>query len=150
MARRRCLYCGGWYQPDARTAQLQIQKACRREGCRKARKQAANLAWRRANPKWREGRKEKEREQAKGHRDYWRQWRASHPQYRERERERVRLRRLRVAKEDAIRRDPVGHLEGLRGLGSVAKEDAMGARLDGIVAYLEVWGGVAKPNDMDL
>jgi hypothetical protein len=147
MIRRLCLYCGRWYRPDVRTAQLQVQKACRRKECGKARKQAADRAWRRNNPKSREVR-EQEREWAKKHRDYWRRWRANHGAYRERERERVGLRRLRVAKEDAIRRDPVGYLEGIRSLGSVAKEDAIGERLDGIVDYLEACSGVAKANDM--
>ena len=48
----------------------------------------------------------------------------------------MRLRRARVAKQDAIRRDPVGYLQGLRGVGFVAKQDAI-ARLDGIVDYLQ-------------
>ena len=140
---KRCVFCGDAFTPDPRT---QHQIACAKPACRKKRKRQADAIWRRNNRDWFEGRRSKFRQWAAAYPDYWRKSRASRPDYREREKERMRLRRARVAKQDAIRRDPVEYLQGLRLVGCVAKQDAM-VRLDGIVDYLEAWV-VAKPNDM--
>ena len=140
---KRCAFCGDAFTPDPRT---QHQIACAKPACRKERKRQADVTWRRNNRAWFEGRRPKIRQWAQAYPDYWRNNRASRPEYREREKERMRLRRARVAKQDAIRRDPVGYLEGLKGPRRVAKQDAM-ARLDEVVAYLQAWA-VAKPNDM--
>lgn len=86
-----------------------------------------------------------------GYPAYWRKYRAAHPEYRARERERMLLYRvLSVAKQDVIRANPVEYLRGMRCFGAktVAKQDAIALRLDGVVEYLLVLGGVAKPNDM--
>jgi len=40
------------------------------------------------------------------------------------------------AKQDAIRQNPVGYLEGLRAGPLFAKQDAMGRPIDGILTYL--------------
>lgn len=140
---KRCVFCGDAFTPNPRT---QHQIACVKPACRKKRKRQADATWRRNNRDWFEGRRAKVRQWAQAYPDYWRKSRASRPQYREREKERMRQRRARVAKQDAIRRNPVGYLEGLRGLRRVAKQDAI-VRLDGIVDYLEAWA-VAKPNAM--
>lgn len=146
MPEKPCVYCGRWFEPDPRT---EFPKACPRENCRKARKREADREWRRKNPGRADaGRLGKVRRWAKGYPGYWRQYRAGHPEYRARERERMRGRRVRVAKQDEIRQNPVGYLTSIRGPGNVAKQDEIGRQVDGIVEYLEAWARVAKPNDM--
>jgi len=146
MRNPRCAYCGLEFeaQPNVR----KIQKACGRPECRRARKRAADRAWRRKNRGWFEGRREKVRKWAAGYPDYWQQWRAAHPEYRGREKARMRSRRARVAKQDECLLDPVGYLEGVRVLARVAKQDEWTA-FDGIIDYLEACA-VAKPNAMAL
>lgn len=139
-----CAFCGVAFTPNPRT---EHQISCTKPACRKKRKQQANATWRRNNPGGFDERRAKVCQWAEAYPDYWRKSRASRPKYRQREKERMRLRRARVAKQDAIRRDPVGYLQGLRGVGFVAKQDAI-ARLDGIVDYLQFLA-VAKPNDID-
>jgi len=149
MASKRCAYCGALYRPHPRTAA--VQKACRRSACRKARKREADRQWRRNNPGWSSSRQAKVRQWAKDYPGYWSCWRACHPAYRARERLRMsRKRAVRVAKQDAIRQDPVGYLAELRSLPrqSVAKQDAIGSQIDGILDFLAAGARVAKPNDM--
>lgn len=59
---KKCLYCGKYFVPDRRVGSR--QKACHREGCKKARKQAAQKNWCKKNPEYFKG-------------DYWRvkEWR---------------------------------------------------------------------------
>jgi hypothetical protein len=45
---KRCLFCGQYFTPDYRVKDR--QKACRRPGCRKARKKAAQENWMTKNP----------------------------------------------------------------------------------------------------
>lgn len=145
MSQPRCAYCGREFEP--RPNVRRVQKACGRTECRRERKREADRGWRRKNRGWFEGRRGKVRQWAAGYPDYWQKWRREHPGYRERERARMRLKRGRVAKQDAIRRDPVGYLEGVRALGRVAKQDEW-ILLDGLVDYLEAYA-VAKPNAME-
>ena len=56
--------------------------------------------------------------------------------------------RLVFAKQDAIRRDPVGYLEGLRGPGMFAKQDAIAKPVDGILTFLAAREVFAKPKDI--
>lgn len=149
MASKRCAYCGALYRPHPRTAA--VQKACRRSACRKARKREADRRWRRDNPGWSSGRAPKVCQWAGNYPGYWRSWRACHPAYRARERLRMSRRRaVGVAKQDAIRQDPVGYLAKLRSLArqSVAKQDAIGPQIDGILDFLAAGARVAKPNAM--
>jgi hypothetical protein len=53
------------------------------------------------------------------------------------------------AKQDAIRSDPVGYLEGLRGPGMFAKQDAMARPVDGILTFLAAREVFAKPKTID-
>lgn len=150
MAMKHCEICGERFTPDARTRGF--QKTCAQASCRRARKRRADQAWRAKNPGYSAGRAGKTRTWARGYPDYWRQYRAAHPDYVERNRkqsrERIRRSRLVFAKQDAIRRDPVGYLEGLRPRPLFAKQDAMAASLDGILVYLAAREAFAKPNDM--
>lgn len=52
--RKKCLFCGRFFLPDRRVKER--QKACFREGCRKARKQKAQREWVGKNPGYFEGR----------------------------------------------------------------------------------------------
>lgn len=47
---RRCVFCGRYYVPDARTSR--VQKACSRPACAKARKQSAQAVWLSKNPNY--------------------------------------------------------------------------------------------------
>lgn len=146
--RKRCRICGAWYWPDARTAGL--QKACEEPACRRERKRRADARWRSSNPGYRDP--AKVRRWAAEYPDYWRAWRAAHPDYVERNREQTRKRlevsRLVFAKQDAINRDPVEYLEGLRGPGMFAKQDAMAGPVDGILTFLVQREVFAKPKGM--
>ena len=51
---KRCLYCGRWFTPDARVGKR--QKACRRDACRKARRQHSQSVWSEKNPGYFRGR----------------------------------------------------------------------------------------------
>lgn len=147
MDRKRCLYCGDWYAPDPRTAALQM--ACPKKACRRQRKRMADRQWRQRNPDWFAARQAKVRLWARNYPHYWKCYRASHPAYRLKERRRMgRQRVLRVAKQDAIRQNPVGYLDDIRSLPikTVAKQDAIGSQIDGILDYLIAGAHVAKPN----
>lgn len=149
MAKTRCIVCGTWFPPNPRT--VETQKVCFDPACRKERKRRADESWRERNPDWSAGRVSKVRDWNAQYPDYWRKYRAGHQEYRQREQERMRCNRvLSVAKQDAIRTNPVGYLRDIRHSGSktVAKQDAIAFRLDGVLDYLTICAAVAKPNDM--
>lgn len=150
MTTRRCMICGEAFVPDARTRRF--QKVCGKESCGRARKKLADQKWRAKNPGYSSGRAGKTRAWARGYPAYWREYRAAHPTYAERNRsqtrERMRASRRVFAKQDAIRRDPVGYLGTLRPPPVFAKQDAMAGSIDGIVTFLVDREMFAKPNDM--
>lgn len=149
MAKKRCIICGKWYLPNPRTAKT--QKTCSDPACRRERKLRADKAWLAKNPGWTVGRRVKTRQWSQAYPDYWRNYRAEHPEYREREcLRKKRYRVLRAAKQDAIRQNPVGYLREVRRLGSknAAKQDAIGQRLDGVLDYLSICACAAKQDDM--
>ena len=150
MTRNHCMICGELFSPDPRVRLT--QKTCDKPSCRRERKRRADQAWRAKNPGYSSGRAGKARSWARDYPDYCRQYRANHPDYaqknRDQTRERMRASRLVFAKQDAIRRDPVGYLEALRPLPLFAKQDAMAGSIDGIVTFLAVRDMFAKPNDM--
>ncbi|HRC26556.1 MAG TPA: hypothetical protein PKX87_03895 [Alphaproteobacteria bacterium] len=144
------MICGEGYVPDARTRR--IQKACGKLSCRRARKKLADQGWRAKNPGYCSGRVGKMRTWALEYPTYWKDYRASHPDYTQRNRnqtrERMRVSRCVFAKQDAMRRDPVGYLAMLRPPALFAKQDAMAGSVDGIVSFLVDREVFAKPNDM--
>lgn len=147
MGRKRCHYCGDWYVPDPRTALF--QRACPKKACRRQRKRAADRRWCQRNPDCLAARHPKVRQWARDFPQYWKRYRATHPAYRLKERQRMRRQRvLRVAKQDAIRQNPVGYLADIRSLPlkTVAKQDAIGSQIEGILDYLVAGALVAKPN----
>lgn len=145
-----CMVCGDGFVPDPRVGTS--QKVCDKEECRRTRKRLANQAWRAKNQGYGASRAPKVRAWALAYPHYWRQRRAKRPDYvqrnRDQTRERMRASRRMFAKQDAIRRDPLGYLETLRPLPLFAKQDAMAAILDGLVTFLAARESFAKPNDM--
>lgn len=103
-ARKTCAYCGRCYEPDPHTAKQ--QKACRRPECRRARRRQKQRRWRALNPDYEGSRGAKRAAWAKAYPDYWRRYRAGHPEYTARDNQRrVRSRRLKVsANVTALRR----------------------------------------------
>jgi hypothetical protein len=51
---KRCLFCGRYFTPDARTKER--QKSCKNSECKKKRKKAAQDAWVSKNPGYFQGR----------------------------------------------------------------------------------------------
>lgn len=150
MAQKTCEVCGDTFTPDARAREF--QKVCGKPACRRERKRLADARWRAANPGYRD--QAKIRQWAAAYPDYWQKWRSAHPAYVERNRqqtrERIRASRLLFAKQDAIRDDPVGYLEGLRSEATFAKQDAIIPHvLEGILTFLTLREGFAKPKTID-
>lgn len=151
--KKDCAFCDRGYEPDPRTRKHQL--ACGREECRKERKAQADRAWRKKDPGYAAARKPKLRIWAAGYPAYWRHYRKTHPEYAERERERMKScrRRLKsVAKHDARRVIAVEKLRNIQAQApkTVAKQDAIVRRMDGIVDYLFWKEGVAKHDVTDL
>jgi hypothetical protein len=149
MAKKRCTICGKLYIPNPHTAK--IQKACGDPACRKARKRAADKAWLAKNPGWTDCRRVKTQNWSRDYPQYWRRYRAAHPEYRRREQQRMVKRRvLCVAKQDALRQNPVGYLREISRISpkTVAKQDALAQKLDGVIDYLTVSAHVAKQDRM--
>src|SRR5687767_15163635 len=148
MSMKRCMVCGEPFQPHPRTRRF--QKACGKPACRKRRKHEADRRWRSKNSDYGASRRGKLRQWAAAYPDYWRHWRATHPGYTKRNREqsleRMRRSRLMFAKQDAIRCDPIGYLEGLRVGLLFAKQDAIARPIEGILSYLVAREVFAKPN----
>ena len=148
--KKRCPYCGQWYEPYARAAER--QKHCGQAECRRKHKRAVDRAWRLEDPEWRAERQAKARDWAR-ERQYWRIWRAEHPGYREREALRMRRNRVEaVAKQEGLLKDPVGHLKRIR-FGQaccVAKQEGLERRLDEVLDYLIVRERVAKQEGGDV
>ena len=145
--KKRCRVCRDWYRPDPRNRGF--QKVCGKPDCRRERKRQADRQWRATDPGYAASRKSKIRDWAKGYPGYWQHYRAAHPDYvqrnRDQTRERLKASRLMFAKQDAIKRDPVGYLEDLRGPGMFAKQDAMARPVDGILTFLVERALFAKP-----
>jgi len=98
--------------------------------------------WRQDNVDYYAGAAERERiRQWAAERDYWKSYRSRHPDYvehnREATRERMKRRRALFAKQESIRNDPVGYLEGLRRGVMFAKQDSITSTLHDLILYVE-------------
>ena len=148
---RRCVCCGNSYVPDPRTASS--QKACARKACRRERQRRACQAWAKRNRDYDGARRGNIRRWAKDYPDYWKRYRQTHLAYdrrnRRRTRERLRARRAMFAKQNAIRQNPVGYLEGLRTGALFAKQNAMTRPIEGILSYLVSREVFAKQNAIE-
>ena len=90
--RTRCRYCGCRFRPNPHTAKW--QRSCGRPVCRRARQRQKQRRWRAHNPDYERSRRGKIRVWAKAYPNYYRQYRACHPDHVARDNQRrVRARR---------------------------------------------------------
>ena len=138
VCKKRCRVCREWFFPDARTTRF--QKVCGSAACRRERKRLANAGWWAKNEDYDTARQGKKRAWTAAYPNYWQNYRAQHPEYVQRNRELTRRRlkasRLMFANQDAIQRDPVGYLQGLRSPGMFANQDTITGPVDGILMFL--------------
>ena len=107
MERRRCVGCGVAFRPRS---QVPHQMYCGAAACQRVRRRRWQQAKRQSDADYRENQARAQRVWVQGHRDYWREYRRTHPEYcernrkaaRERERDR-RQRAAQFAKMDASR-----------------------------------------------
>jgi len=108
MERRRCAACGEAFRPRS---QVPDQMYCSALACQRARRRRWQHAKRQSDSDYRENQARAQRAWAQGHREYWREYRPTRPEYcesnrlaaRQRQRER-RRRAAQFAKMDASRR----------------------------------------------
>jgi len=153
VSQKRCDYCQKPYTPDPRTAAH--QKSCSNPECRKKRKKRADQSWRIRFPDRPRDRRDKIRAWAKTYPDYWRHYRATHPDYVQNDNKRRRQARkimFCAAKQDAIGQIAVGKLRDIRAIApeSAAKHDAITRRTEALVDFLLWKESAAKRDDTDV
>lgn len=108
-----CPFCGGLFRRDPRA---RVQKCCGSADCRRARKRQNLRRWRKLHPEHEQRYAAKERAWAKAYPNYWRAWRARHPDYTDRDNRRRAASRRRAklsANETGLRRRLVEKLRAL-------------------------------------
>jgi hypothetical protein len=99
MERRRCAACGEPFRPRS---QVPHQMYCSAAACQRARRRCWQQAKRQSDADYRENQARAQQAWAQVHRDYWREYRRTHPEYcesnRRGARQRQRDRRQRVAR----------------------------------------------------
>lgn len=113
--KKRCRFCGRWYMPDPRTAHF--QKSCNRKSCRKERRRQKMKDWAARHPDYQTYRNAKVRDWASA-RNYWKQYRASHPAY--------------------VRKDNKRRVLSRKRRKLSAKQTAMDRRINGLIDVL-IW-----------
>jgi hypothetical protein len=78
MEKRRCVACGQAFRPRS---QVPHQSYCSAAACQCVRRQRWQKAKRRSDSDYRENQARAQRAWAQGHREYWREYRRTHPQY---------------------------------------------------------------------
>jgi len=78
---RLCLACGNWFYP---LLQAPNQRFCSAPGCQRERRRRWQQQRLRSDPDYRDNQARAQARWRARHPDYWRQYRASHPAYRER------------------------------------------------------------------
>jgi len=142
--KKRRQFCGRWYEPDPRTAKF--QKACTNKKCRKERIRQKNLKWTAQYPDYHTYRGVKIRQWA-DRTQYWKRYRATHPDYvgKDNKRRVLSRKRLKVsAKQTAIREITVNKLNSIRNIHPVlsAKQATMNRRLNELIDVL-IWKEVS-------
>lgn len=137
LRRKRCAYCGERFAPDPRTAK--DQKTCGRPACRRARQRQKQRRWRAMNPDYERSRKAKRRAWAKAFPDYYRRYRAAHPDYTARDnlRRTQARRRAKLSANVTAMRQIVVEQAGKLGLGEGPELSANVTALSRRVAALE-------------
>lgn len=144
--KKRCQFCGRWYTPDPRTAHF--QKACTNKSCRKQRQRQKNRDWAARYPDYHSYRGAKISQWA-AKIQYWKRYRATHPEYARRDNKRRALSRKHLkepigskvsAKQTTIREITVVKLNSIRNPEPVlsAKQTAMDRRLNDLIDLL-IW-----------
>ena len=99
MERRRCAACGEAFRPRS---QVPEQSYCSAAACQRVRRRRWQKTKRHSDADYRENQARAQRAWAQGHRDYWREYRRTHPEYcesnRQAGRQRQRDRREGVAR----------------------------------------------------
>ena len=94
MDKRRCVACRAVFTVRAQTPE---QRYCSAPGCQRERRRRWQREKRRSDPDYRENQRQAQQRWASSRREYWRRYRAEHPQYtaanRTKQRERDRRRR---------------------------------------------------------
>jgi hypothetical protein len=80
---RRCAACEQAFRPRA---QVPRQRFCGQASCQRERRRRWQQDKRQGDEDYRANQAQAQRAWADGHREYWRDWRASHPEYGERNR----------------------------------------------------------------
>ena len=83
MTCRRCAACEQAFRPRAQVPQ---QRFCGKAACQQERRRRWQQSKRQGDEDYRANQARAQRAWADGHRDYWREWRAAHPDYAERNR----------------------------------------------------------------
>ena len=138
--KKRCQFCGRWYTPDSRTARF--QKSCGHKSCRKERRRQSVRNWTTRHPDYHSYRGVKVRVWA-AKTNYWKRYRASHPEYVHKDNRRRVLSRKRLslsAKQNTIRQITVDKLNSIRQNQPLlsAKQNAIDRRVDGLIDLL-IW-----------
>lgn len=149
---KECERCEEDFEADPRVGNN--QRVCGRKICQRWRAAQAKRRWRECNRGYYAGpeRRQGMRSWAEA-RGYWADYRRKHPAVVERNRaatrERMKQRRALFAKQDMIRRDPVGYLKKLHTGILFAKQDTMVGCMDGVLTYLEIPGLFATQDTID-
>lgn len=141
MADRRCLSCGGKFQPYRQTPG---QRYCSEKGCQRERRRRWQRGKQQSDADYRDNQRRAQRAWSARHREYWRDWRGAHPEYchrnRTQQRERNERRRAMaaIAKMDASApalRVPSGTYRLMPAAGGeIAKMDAWTVKIAVITA----------------
>lgn len=138
--KKTCAYCGRQYAPNPRTAK--IQKSCSRVKCRRARQRQNYKNWWSRHPGYEMGRRLKKRGWSKAFPDYWKLYRANHPDYVKKDNRRRKLaqkRARRSANQITMRQIAVDKLRAMqrpKPAHCSANQIAIARRMDDIVDYL--------------
>jgi hypothetical protein len=89
MEKRRCAGCGEAFRPRP---QVPHQLYCSAADCQRARRRCWQQGKRQSDADYRENQARAQRAWARGHRDYWREYRRTHPEYCESNRQAARQR----------------------------------------------------------
>lgn len=150
---KECKYCGKTFTPHPRLGTR--QRTCAQEACQQRLTEDNKRQWLEDNRDYYVGPAEQERlRKWAAERAYWKGYRRKHPDYVKRNRAatRKRMKRWRAlfAKQDSIRRDPVGYLEGLRRGVMFAKQDSITRTVHDLILYVEApLGQFAKQDSID-
>jgi hypothetical protein len=133
MENRWCSACGGRFSPDARCSK---QSYCAKSECQRERKRLWQKLKRQSDPDYLENQARAQRAWCERNTDYWRAYRASHPEYTLNNRQRQRDRR----NSDVAKMDSIAEVRKFNsGLYRICAVDSKGvAKMDSVLVRLSV------------